>query len=54
VQVQSTPAFGSSGRLVGVVSTHFRQPHLPSTRGLLLLEWYVEQIVDTFARTDGQ
>ena len=51
--VQSTPVFDGSDCLVGVVSTHFRQPLCPSTRDLLLLDWYVERISDTVARGDG-
>jgi GAF domain-containing protein len=42
--VQSTPLIDGSGRLMGIVSTHFRRPHRPSARDLLLMEWYVEQI----------
>jgi len=32
--VQSTPLFSRSGEFLGVLSTHFRQPHRPSPRDL--------------------
>jgi GAF domain-containing protein len=38
--VQSTPLVDADGRLVGIVSTHFRRPHRPSRRDLLIMEWY--------------
>jgi hypothetical protein len=48
--VQSTPVAGRDGSLVAVVSTHFREPHRPSSRDLLLFGWYVDQVGDVFAR----
>ena len=51
--VQSTPLVDGTDRLVGVVSTHFRRPHRPSTRDLLLMEWYVEQIGPAVLRNGG-
>jgi GAF domain-containing protein len=51
--VQSTPLVDSADRLIGVVSTHFRRPHHPSARDLLLIEWYVEQIGDAL-RSNGK
>jgi hypothetical protein len=44
--VQSTPLVDGADRLIGVLSTHFRRPHRPSARDLLLIEWYVEQVGD--------
>jgi GAF domain-containing protein len=48
--VQSTPVAGRDGSLVAVVSTHFREPHRPSSRELLLFGWYVDQVGDVFGR----
>jgi len=44
--VQSTPLVDRSHRVIGVVSTHFRQPHSPSVRDLLLVEWLADLIRD--------
>jgi PAS domain S-box-containing protein len=38
--VQSTPLFTRSGEPLGMISTHFRQPHRPSERELRLLDLY--------------
>lgn len=35
--VQSTPLIGTSGALVGMVSTHYAEPHLPPTEALATL-----------------
>jgi GAF domain-containing protein len=48
--VQSTPLVDAADRLIGVVSTHFRRPHRPSARDLLLIEWYVERIAGAIGR----
>jgi signal transduction histidine kinase/ActR/RegA family two-component response regulator len=40
--VQSTPLRGSNGRIVGVLSTHWSQPHRPSERELRLLDLYAQ------------
>ncbi len=40
--VQSTPLTDYAGRLIGVVSTHFRRPHRPSDRDLRLMELYAD------------
>jgi GAF domain-containing protein len=42
--VQSTPLLDHSGRLLGVISTHYRRPHRPSDRELALLAWYAEHV----------
>ena len=42
--VQSTPLVDGRGRLLGVISTHYRRPHLPSDRELALLAWYAEDV----------
>jgi signal transduction histidine kinase len=39
----STPLFGSDGRLTGMLSAHFREPHRPSDRELRLLDLYAQQ-----------
>src|SRR4030095_739797 len=36
--VQSTPLVSRSGRLLGMISTHWREPHQPSERDLRLLD----------------
>ena len=36
--VQSTPLFSRGGDLLGMISTHFRQPHRPSERSLCVLD----------------
>ena len=41
--VQSTPIVSRAGRPLGVISTHFLQPHRPSEHGLRLLDLYVQQ-----------
>jgi GAF domain-containing protein len=38
--VQSTPLLSHGGELLGIISTHFRQPHRPSERELRLLDLY--------------
>jgi GAF domain-containing protein len=51
--VQSTPLVDGAGRLIGVLSSHFRRPHRPSAVELLLIEWYVERIRDDVERVGG-
>ncbi|MEN3365418.1 MAG: diguanylate cyclase, partial [Burkholderiales bacterium] len=48
--VQSTPFVSRSGKLLGVLSTHFRQPHHPSERDLRLLDLYANQATDLIER----
>jgi diguanylate cyclase (GGDEF)-like protein/PAS domain S-box-containing protein len=48
--VQSTPFVSRSGELLGVLSTHFRQPHHPSERDLRLLDLYANQATDLIER----
>jgi len=38
--VQSTPLVDHGGRLIGMVSTHFRRPHRPSSADLQVMELY--------------
>ncbi len=48
--VQSTPLMSRSGRLLGILSTHFRKPHLPSERDLRVLDLYARQAADFIER----
>jgi len=48
--VQSTPIVDGKGRLVGIVSTHFRYRRRLSPRELVLMEWYAEEIGEAVAR----
>jgi signal transduction histidine kinase/CheY-like chemotaxis protein len=48
--VQSTPLVGSSGELVGMISTHFRAPRRPGERDLRLLDVLARQTVDMIER----
>jgi C4-dicarboxylate-specific signal transduction histidine kinase len=48
--VQSTPLFDrSSGEPVGMLCTHFRNPHRPSDRELRLTDLYARQSADVIA-----
>jgi hypothetical protein len=58
--VQSTPLADYAGRLIGMVSTHFRRPHRPPDRELRVMELYgdfageaVRQRLGTSARPDA-
>jgi signal transduction histidine kinase len=44
--VQSTPLFARSGEPLGMISTHFRQPHRPSDRDLKLTDLYARQATE--------
>ena len=48
--VQSTPLVGSSGDLVGMISTHYRTPRRPDERDLRLLDVLARQTVDMIER----
>jgi GAF domain len=53
--VQSTPLIATSGKLVGVVSTHFARPHAPSRHDMLLTQLYARLAADVIARlTPGE
>lgn len=47
---QSTPLFCRDGRLLGVLSTHFREPHYPLDRELRMLDLYARQAVSLIER----
>jgi GAF domain-containing protein len=47
---QTTPLIARSGRLVGMISTHWRTPHLPSERDLRLFDILARQTADLIDR----
>src|SRR5258706_163203 len=48
--VQSTPLISRTGRVVGMISTHWRRPHEPSERDLRLLDILARQAADLIER----
>lgn len=52
--LQSTPLVSRSGRLVGRISTHYRQPHRPTDRQLTLLDLLARQAADFIERTQTE
>jgi PAS domain S-box-containing protein len=48
--VQSTPLFARDGRVVGMLSTHWREPHAPDERDLRLLDILARQAADLIER----
>jgi GAF domain len=48
--VQSTPIVDPTGRLHGVISTHFRGRHSPSRPQMQLINWFSERIGAAVAR----
>lgn len=48
--VQSTPLVSRSGELLGMISTHFRQPHRPSDPELRLTDLYARQAAELIER----
>ncbi len=52
--VQSTPVLTSRGRLLGVISTHFRQPHRPSERELRLTDLYAAHAAEMIQRGETE
>jgi GAF domain-containing protein len=40
--VQSTPLVDRRGRLRGILSTHFRRPHRPTSHELQIVDWLAE------------
>lgn len=47
---QSTPLYARDGHLVGMLSTHWRQPHVPSERELALFDILARQAADLIER----
>jgi PAS domain S-box-containing protein len=50
--VQSTPLLARSGRLLGMISTHWRQPHRPTERDLQPLDVLARQAADLIERNE--
>jgi len=48
--VQSTPLIDPDGRLRGVISTHFRHAHCPSSAELQLMQWYADHVAAALAQ----
>jgi PAS domain S-box-containing protein len=48
--VQSTPLVSRTGRLLGMISTHWRQPHQPAQRELRLFDVLARQAADLIER----
>ena len=51
---QSTPLFSRSGKLIGMISSHWRKPHTPSDRDLRLLDILARQAADLIERKRGE
>ena len=52
--VQSTPLVSRSGALLGMLSTHFRDPHRPSERELRLTDLYARQVAEMIERKQDE
>jgi PAS domain S-box-containing protein len=52
--MQSTPLISRSGKLVGMISTHWRRPHEPSERDLRVFDLLVRQAADLLERTHAE
>jgi PAS domain S-box-containing protein len=52
--VQSTPLFTCGGELVGMISTHFRQPHRPSEHELRFTDLYAVHAAELIARKQSE
>ena len=50
---QSTPLFGRSGHLVGMLSTHYRTPRAPADRDLHVLDLLARQAADWIGSRAG-
>jgi GAF domain-containing protein len=48
--VQSTPLISRSGQLLGMISTHWREPHQPQERALRRLDVIARQAADLIER----
>ncbi len=51
---QSTPLLSRTGRLIGMVSTHWRQPHVPTEHDLRLFDLLARQAADIIERTQAE
>jgi two-component system CheB/CheR fusion protein len=52
--VQSTPLMGTQGQILGILSTHFRQPHRPSERELRILDLYARMLSAVISLVQAQ
>ena len=52
--VQSTPLLSRGGKLVGMISTHWRRPHQPSQRDFRLLDVLTRQAADLLERKQAE
>lgn len=52
--VQSTPLLSRNGKLVGMISTHWRNPHEPTERDLRLLDILARQAADLIERMHAE
>ena len=52
--VQFTPLFSRNGEPLGMLSTHFRQPHRPSERELRLTDLYIVQAAELIERNQAR
>ncbi|HET7036121.1 MAG TPA: ATP-binding protein, partial [Thermomicrobiaceae bacterium] len=51
---QSTPLFSRGGSLLGMISTHWREPHEPAERDLQLLDVLARQAADLIERRHAE
>lgn len=51
---QTTPLIGRGGNIVGMLSTHWRNPHQPSERDFRLLDILARQAADLIERTRNE
>jgi GAF domain-containing protein len=51
---QSTPLVSRTGRVLGMMSTHWREPHQPAERELRLLDLLVRQAADFIERAQAE
>jgi signal transduction histidine kinase/PAS domain-containing protein len=52
--MQSTPLLSRSGQMLGMISTHWREPHQPAERDLHLLDVLARQTADLIERAQTQ
>jgi GAF domain-containing protein len=52
--VQSTPLVSRSGQLLGMISTHWREPHRPAERALRALDVLARQAADFIERNEAE
>jgi signal transduction histidine kinase len=52
--MQSTPVISRSGRPLGMVSTHYKQPHAPDERVLRLMDLLAQQFADIIDRAEAE